>query len=319
MYHKGEILMKRVVLNSVILCVAIFTMTCFSSCRAEKNITVIVREQGSGTREAFDKAVTDGIHYLEEKDSEGRKLYNTTVNAVQQTKGGVVLSSVFSDKNAIGYVSLAVVGDFVKTVSIDGVFPSEQSVFAGDYKIQRPFVIMTSSDTALTERANDFLNYLKSVHSEQHVKNAGCIFLSDPYMRANVGMSPIEIVDYQKKNSLPAGDKIVIRGSTSVEKLIMSAAKAYAEMYCVNAEDVFDIQLEGSSVGKKCVSEDTVGNVIGLSSAYVYEEGIDSFNICLDAVAVIVNKENTQINNLTLTQLYEIFSGKITKFSEIEV
>ena len=57
----------------------------------EKNITVVVREQGSGTREAFDKVVTDGTHFLEEKDSAGKKVYNTASTAVQQTKTGTVL------------------------------------------------------------------------------------------------------------------------------------------------------------------------------------------------------------------------------------
>ena len=47
------------------------------------------------------------------------------------------------------------------------------------------------------------------------------------------------------------------------------------------------------------------------------EEGINSFNVCLDAVAVIVNTGNASINDLTLKQLYDIFSGNVTKFSEI--
>ena len=88
-------------------------------------------------------------------------------------------------------------------------------------------------------------------------------------------------------------------------------------MYGVKPEDVFDIQLEGSSVGRKAAENDTVGNVIGLSSAAVKQDNIDSFNVCLDAVAVIVNKENTAVSDLTLEQLYAIFSGKTTKFSEL--
>ena len=110
----------------------------------EKNITVVVREQGSGTREAFDKVVTDGEHFLEEKDADGKKVYNTTANATQQTKTGTVLSSVASDKNAIGYISLGSLDDSVIVVSVDGVAPSGATVLDGTYKIQRPFVVMTN-------------------------------------------------------------------------------------------------------------------------------------------------------------------------------
>ncbi len=291
----------------------------FASCgRGEKNITVVVREQGSGTREAFDKVVTDGEHFLEEKDADGKKVYNTTSTAILQTKTGTVLSSVASDMNAIGYISLGSVDDSIRVIKVEGVAPSKETVLSGNYKIQRPFVLMTKTGQTLTALTADFMNYLKSDASEEHSEAAGCIYLEDANKRANAGDTPIEVVVYDKQATLPAGDKIVIRGSTSMEKFINSAAKGYADLYGVKAEEIFDIQLEGSSVGRKAVEDDTKGNVIGLSSAAVDQDNIDSFNVCLDAVVVIVNKENAKITDLTLAQLYDIFSGKITKFSEIK-
>ena len=301
------------------LTLALLTIFALVSCSsAEKNISVIVREQGSGTREAFDKVVTDGTHFLEETDSDGKKVYNTTNTAIQQTKTGTVLSAVASDKNAIGYISMGSVNDTINVIKVNGVAPSEETVLSGDYKIQRPFVLMTKKGQNMTERAADFMNYLKSDASAAHSESAGCIFLSDPAKRANEGAQAIAVTTFTKQATLPAGDKIVIRGSTSMEKFINSAAKGYADLYGVKAEDIFDIQLEGSSVGRKAVEDDTVGNVIGLSSASVKQDNIDSFNVCLDAVVVIVNKENTSITDLTLAQLYDIFSGKITKFSELK-
>ena len=301
------------------LALALLTIFAFASCGGgEKNISVIVREQGSGTREAFDKVVTDGTHFLEEKDADGKKVYNTTDTAIQQTKTGTVLSAVASDKNAIGYISMGSVNDTINVIKVNGVAPSEETVLSGDYKIQRPFVLMTKKGQNMTERAADFMNYLKSNASAAHSESAGCIFLSDPAKRANEGAPAIAVTKFTKQAALPAGDKIVIRGSTSMEKFINSAAKGYADLYGVKAEDIFDIQLEGSSVGRKAVENDTVGNVIGLSSASVKQDNIDSFNVCLDAVVVIVNKENTSITDLTLAQLYDIFSGKITKFSELK-
>lgn len=299
----------------------VLTLSCVFSLAAcgntEKNITVVVREQGSGTREAFDKVVTDGEHFLEEKDTNGKKVYNTTNTAVQQTKTGTVLSTVASDKNAIGYISLGSLNDSVKVVSVDGVVPSEATVLDGTYKIQRPFVVMTNANVTLNPITADFMNYLKSADTKAHAETAGCIFLEDGAKRANEGSTPIEVGAYTKQASLPTGGKIVVRGSTSMEKFINAAAKAYADLYGVGAEEIFDIQLEGSSVGRKAVEDDTKGNVIGLSSASVNQADITSFNACLDAVVVIVHKDNADISGLTLKNLYDIFSGKVTKFSEI--
>ena len=136
-------------------------------------------------------------------------------------------------------------------------------------------------------------------------------------MRANEGETEIPVVEYEVKSSLPSGGKIVVNGSTSMEKFIKKAMSGYADLYGRKADDLFTLDLQGSSVGKKAVHDDKNGNVIGLSSASVKEDGINSFNVCLDAVAVIVNNSNTTINDLTIAQLYDIFSGKVTKFSEI--
>ena len=299
----------------VLILSCVFSLAACTS--AEKFITVVVREQGSGTREAFDKVVTDGEHFLEEKDADGKKVYNTTNTAVQQTKTGTVLSTVASDKNAIGYISLGSLNDSVKVVSVDGVAPSEESVLDGTYKIQRPFVVMTNTNVTLNPVTADFMNYLMSADTKAHAEAAGCIFLEDGAKRANEGSTPIEVTAYTKQTSLPAGGKIVVRGSTSMEKFINAAAKAYADLYGVGAEEIFDIQLEGSSVGRKAVEDDNKGNVVGLSSASVNQADTTSFNACLDAVVVIVHKDNAAISDLTLKNLYDIFSGKVTKFGDI--
>ncbi len=309
--------MKRILTVLLSLAVLIVGATGLIACGGEKNISVIAREQGSGTREAFDTNVTDGNgNYLEMKGADGKKYYTTT-SADIQGKTGNVISKVVGDKNAIGYVSLGSVNETVKVIKVNGVYPSAQTVLDGSYKIQRPFVIMTSSNVQLTEIAADFLSYLKSSASSAHADEAGCIYLSDPEQRANEGEAAIPVEDYVAKSTLPAGGKIVINGSTSMEKFIISAMSGYANLYGRNAEDLFTLDLQGSSVGKTSVLGDRNGNVIGLSSASVKEEGINSFNVCLDAVVVIVNNANEQINDLSIAQLYQIFSGKITKFSEI--
>ena len=289
---------------------------CSASFDPAKNITVVAREAGSGTRSAFDEAVTDGTHKLVEKDSSGNPLYRTTAKASFLGQTGLVLSAVQSDKQAIGYISLGSVNDTVKTVKVDGVLPSAQTVLNGSYKIQRPFVIMTNNQVTLTALAQDFLNYLYSGEMQQHCDNEGTIFLTDPTMRANSGKSPVAVSTFSKVSALPEG-KIVIRGSSSMDKLIHKIAAAYADIYDVEPTKIFDIQLEGSSYGRKAAQNDAVGNVIGLSSAAENNEKLNCLNLCLDAVAVIVNKDNNVVDDLTLKQLYLIYSGEITKFNEI--
>ena len=283
----------------------------------EKNITVVAREQGSGTREAFDKVVTDGNGNFLQMKVDGKTVYNTTSSADLQKETGNVISKVASDENAIGYISLGSVNDTVKVVKVNGITPSSETVLDGSYAIQRPFVIMTNSTVELTDIAEDFLLYLKSDASETHANAAGCIYLSDPAKRANEGATAIPVVEYEVKAALPEGGKIVVNGSTSMEKFIKQAMSGYATLYGKTADELFTLDLQGSSVGKSAVENDKNGNVIGLSSAAVKEEGINSFNVCLDAVAVIVNNANDSVKDLTLAQLYDIFSGKITKFSEI--
>ena len=302
-------------LFALLLCLA--AVSALSSCGGvRKRITVVVREAGSGTREGFDRAVTDGTNYLEERDASGKKVYRSVKDAVQQTKTGAVLSTVAHDANAIGYVSLDSVSDMVKILSIDGVLPSETSVAGGDYPISRPYVILTSQRIPLSPLAADFLAYLKSDLIADQVRAAGCIFLSDPQKRANEGAEPIPIRAFAPQAMLPTGGRIVIRGSTSLEKLITAAARAYAELYSADPTAIFDVQLEGSSIGRRAVEGDRSGNVIGLSSAAVEAPQIESFNLCLDAIAVIVHPQNP-ISDLSLPTLYKIFSGEIRHFDEL--
>lgn len=315
--------MKKSIFITIAIALVAITAISLVACNAgfnpDKNITVIAREQSSGTREAFDKVVTDGNHFLNEKDADGKTVFLTTSKANVQSKTGMVLSAVQSDKQAIGYVSLGSVDSSVKVVKVAGITPGKETVLNGTYAIQRPFVVMTSNKQALSARVDDFMKYLKSDALEAICDSAdvGTIFLHDGDKRANAGKDAIAVGTFQKQSTLPAGDKIVVRGSTSMEKLINAAAKAYAALYDANASDLFDIQLEGSSVGRKAVEDDNSGNVIGLSSAAVDKDGIDSFNVCLDAVAVIVNKDNTSVDDLTLEQLFKIYTGEITKFSQL--
>ena len=95
---------------------------------ADEAIVVLGREAGSGTRGAFEELldVADQCAYAQELDSTGG-----------------VLAKVASTPGSIGYVSLDVVDDTVKALSLDGVEPTEENIVAGSYKLSRPFVMAT--------------------------------------------------------------------------------------------------------------------------------------------------------------------------------
>ena len=304
--------------RTMALCGLLAVFLALGSCgRVEKHITVIVREQGSGTREAFDQAVTDGVHRLAETTSEGRRIYRTAKTAIQQTKTGAILSLVASDVHAIGYLSPDAVNDSVRVVRINGYLPTEENVLTGAYPICRPFVVAASPAGKRSPLAEDFLRYLMSDYGKIHVEAAGCVFLEEGSMRANEGETPVPVIPFNPLEALPQGEKLLLRGSSSMEKLIYSAARGYSEQYGVEAETLFDIQLEGSSAGIRAVERDTTGRVMGFSSASVRSGALFCFRICLDAVAVVVNQKNEAVTDLTLSQLYGIFSGEIRRFEEL--
>ena len=95
-------------------------------------ITVISREDGSGTRGAFIE-----LTGVEEKNDAGEKIDNTTADAEIANKTDVVLTSVAGNEKAIGYISLGALNDTVKAVKVDGAEAAVDNVKAGTYKLSR--------------------------------------------------------------------------------------------------------------------------------------------------------------------------------------
>jgi phosphate transport system substrate-binding protein len=121
-------------------------------------IVLIGREAASGTRDGFE-AITgteDNCKYSQEL-----------------TSTGDVVQTVSNNPNAIGYASLASVKDSVKTVTVDGVLPSTETIQNGSYKIQRNFVLVTKTDAPLSDAAQDFYNFATSEAADELIVNAG--------------------------------------------------------------------------------------------------------------------------------------------------
>lgn len=109
----------------------------------DQAITVVSREEGSGTRGAFVE-----ITKVQEKNTEGKKVDKTTVNALVQPSTGAVKQTVMNTPNAIGYISMGAKDDTVKAVKVEGVDATEENTKAGNYKIARPFLYLTSGEEA---------------------------------------------------------------------------------------------------------------------------------------------------------------------------
>ena len=126
----------------------------------DAEIVLIGREAGSGTRDGFE-AITD----TEDKCAYRQELTST----------GDVITTVASNPNAIGYASLASVKDTVKALTVDGVAASEETIKDGSYVVQRPFVLVTKKDSALSESAQKFFDYITSSAANDIISSAGVV------------------------------------------------------------------------------------------------------------------------------------------------
>ncbi|WP_236784959.1 substrate-binding domain-containing protein [Anaerococcus ihuae] len=255
------------------------------------DITVVSREDGSGTRGAFIELV--GLE--EEKD--GEKKDTTTDEAVVQNSTNGVMQTVSQDPSAIGYVSLGSVNDNVKKVKVDGAEATEENIESGDYTLQRPFNLAFKEDK-LDDLAKDFLAFVLSKDAQDIVEKEGYI--------------KVEAKDYKGKKI--KGD-LTIAGSTSVTPLMEKLVEKYKD---VNPDANIEIQSTGSSSG----IESTISDVsqIAMASRELKDDEKDKLQVevlAKDGIAVIVNKDDSKLNDLTKDQLKEIFSGKIKNTADL--
>mgnify|MGYP001625291826 FL=1 len=291
---------KKVIFVMIALVIALTAV--LAACGGEKDIAVIARTSGSGTRDAFESIV---------KSEDGTALKDAGLmkGAIEQDKTSTVISLVSSTETGIGYVSLGSVDDSVKVLKVEGVEATAENVLSGDYKMQRPFVIMTSKAMGenLTAATRDFLAFLRSTQAQDVVEEEG-------YVRQDEGAT-----EYTAPASAVSGT-VSISGSTSVDPLMDKLIGKYKEIGGASVAGVeISKNCQGTSHGIAAVKADKTGNVIGLGSSAVKEADeaeIAHFEIALDAIAVIVNPENT-LEDITIAQLFDIYTGKTVKFSAL--
>ena len=257
-------------------------------------ISVLTREEGSGTRGAFIELLG-----IEEKNADGKKVDKTIDTAETTNSTSVMITTVQGNKAAIGYISLGSLDKSkVKALKVDGAEAAADNVKSGEYKVARPFNIATKGDA--TGVASDFIKFILSADGQAVVEKNGYI------SEGNTGAY---------KASGQKG-KITIGGSSSVTPVMEKLKEAYVKL---NPDVTVDVQQNDSSSGMK----GTIDGIydIGMASRDVKdsekEAGLNSIKIALDGIAVIVNKDNT-LDAITSEQIKNIYTGSLTKWSEIK-
>lgn len=258
----------------------------------DQPITVVSREEGSGTRGAFIE-----LFGVETKDSSGEKVDQTTDTAIITNSTAVMLTTVAGDSTAIGYASLGSLDDSVAVVAIDGVKPSVEGIQSGQDPIARPFTLVQQEN--VTKEASDFLQFILSKEGQAVVEKAGYISLD-----ASTSYQP----------SVQSG-KITISGSSSVTPVMEKLKEAYLAL---NAGMKIEIQQSDSSTGIMDVVDGT--SDLGMASRELKdsekEKGATSHVIAQDGIAVVVNKENP-VTDLTKEQVRAIFTGELEQWSAL--
>ena len=284
--------LKKIVTGTLI---AVSAMSVFAAPKfnSKKSISVLSREDGSGTRGAFIE-----LFGIEKKDDSGKKIDYTTDEASITNSTAVMLTSVAGDRYAIGYVSLGSLNNSVKAVKIDGAEATVTNINNGSYKISRPFNIAVKDE--LSSAAQDFVNFIVSDEGQK-------VIAANKY---------IKIQNTKAYSSNKAGGKIVIAGSSSVSPVMEKLIESYKS---VNPNAKIELQTSDSTTGVTNAINGTCD--IGMASRSLKDsekaKGVAEITIAIDGIAVVVNKENP-VDNLTKTQVEQIFTGKITKWNEVK-
>ena len=250
-----------------------------------RDITVVSREDGSGTRGAFVELF--GI----EEEVNGEKVDMTTEEANITNSTSVMMSTVAQDEYAIGYISLGSLDDSVKAVKVDGSEATAENIKNGSYKISRPFNIATKED--LSDAAQDFEDFILSTEGQKVVEDNKYIPLDD-------------VSDYKSNG---ASGKVVVAGSSSVSPVMEKLKEAYQ---AVNSDVEVEIQTSDSTTGMQNAIDGVCD--IGMASRELKdsekEVGLTPTVIAMDGIAVVVNNDNPT------DQVKSIFTGDVLTWDE---
>ena len=290
--------MNRKVIS--LLAAAALAVTMLAGCESSEgaqeaagDITVITREDGSGTRGAFIELIG-----VEETDADGNKTDKTTADAVTLRSTDAVLTQVKGNAAAIGYISLSSMNGDVKALSIEGVEPTVDNIKQDKYAIARPFNIATKG--TLSDAAQDFVNYIMSKDGQTVIEEQGCVSVNS------------EAAAFESNG---AEGTVKIDGSSSVTPVMTKLKEAYEK---VNDKVDIQIQQTDSTSGMKTVSEGACD--IGMASRELKDteaKELIGTTIAKDGIAIIVNKNN-ELKDITVDTVKKIYTGEITAWEDVK-
>lgn len=282
---------KTIIVGLLIMALVAFAAGCGRT--ANDQITVVSREDGSGTRGAFIE-----LFNIEEKDADGNKVDHTTVDADITNSTSVMMTSVAGNAKAIGYISLGSLNDSVKAVMIDGAEATVENIKSGTYKVSRPFNIATKG--TVNDATQAFIDFILSSEGQAVVEENGYISAGNNGAFSGKAIS----------------GKVVVVGSSSVAPVMEKLKEAYI---AVNPNAEIEIQQNDSTTGMNSVKEGICD--IGMASRELkdseIEAGLTPIVMAMDGIAVIINNENA-VSGLTSEQVKAIFTGEITNWGEID-
>lgn len=280
--------MKKII--SIVAAVALMAAL-FAGCAGSNTskINVITREDGSGTRSAFIE-----LFGIESENENGDKMDNTVITAETTNSTSVMITSVASDPNAIGYISMGSLGEDVKPVMIDGAAPTVENVENGTYKVCRPFNIAVMD--GISQTAQDFIDFIMSEEGQRVVSENG-------YIPQGTGGA--------YSGSAPAGT-VTVAGSSSVTPVMEKLKEAYEQ---VNPNAQIVVQQNDSTTGVTSAI-DGICDIAMVSRELKESElsaGLSPATIAIDGIAVIVNPDNP-VDSLTSEEVKAIYTGEKTEW-----
>lgn len=256
-------------------------------------IHVVSREEGSGTRGAFIE-----LFGIEQKDANGDKADHTIETAEITNSTSVMMQTIAGNEAAIGYISLGSLDDSVKALKIDGAEATVDNVKSGDYKVSRPFNIVTKD--GLSDAAKDFIAFIMSDEGQAVIEEEG--YVSQGSQGAFKGAN--------------VKGEVKISGSSSVTPVMEKLAEAYQ---AVNKDVTVSVQQSDSTTGITDAAEGI--SDIGMASRALTDEelasGVSAQAIALDGIAVIVNLNNG-LTEITSDSVLKIYTGEITTWADVK-
>ena len=243
----------------------------------KSNISVVSREDGSGTRGAFIELL--GVEEMNSITEEAGITISTSV----------MISTIAGNEYAIGYISLGSLDDRVKAVKVDGAEATADNIKSGMYEITRTFNIVTKE--SVSEDVQDFINFIMSSEGQQIIGENNYV--------------PVEDVQRYEPNG--AAGKIIVAGSSSVSSIMEKLKDAYMS---VNKRVEIEIQISDSKAGITAALDGRcdIGMVSRELEDMEKEEGLVATAIALDGIAVIVNNAST-VEDMTSNQIRAVFTG----------